>query len=97
VDVTNTGSRPGEEIVQLYVGFTGSKVDRPLKLLRGFEKVPLAAGETKRVTIPVSVKDLAYYDAGTKAWVVERTEYTVLVGGSSRATDLLTMPFRVAD
>ena len=97
VDVTNTGSRPGEEIVQLYVGFTGSKVDRPLKLLRGFEKVPLAPGETKRVTIPVSVKDLAYYDAGTKAWVVERTEYTVLVGGSSRATDLLTMPFRVAD
>jgi beta-glucosidase len=97
VDVTNTGSRPGEEIVQLYVGFAGSKVDRPLKLLRGFEKVPLTPGETKRVTIPVRVKDLAYYDAGTKAWVIERTEYTVLVGGSSRASDLLTMPFRVAD
>ena len=42
-------------------------------------------------------KDLAYYDADAKAWVVERVEYTVLVGRSSRATDLLTVPFRVTD
>lgn len=97
VDVTNTGSRAGEEVVQLYVGFPGSKVDRPVKLLRGFEKVPLAPGETKRVTIPVKVKDLAYYDVGAKAWVVERLEHTVLVGGSSRSSDLLTVPFRVTD
>ena len=97
VDVTNTGSRAGEETVQLYVGFPASKVDRPVKLLRGFEKVALAAGETKRVTIPVAVKDLGYYDVGGKAWVVERTDYTVLVGPSSRAPDLLSAPFRVTD
>jgi beta-glucosidase len=97
VDVTNTGSRAGEEVVQLYVGFPASKVDRPVKLLRGFEKVALAAGETKRVTIPVAVKDLGYYDVGGKAWVVERTSYTALVGPSSRAADLLSAPFRVTD
>ena len=96
-DVTNTGSRAGEEVVQLYVGFPGSKVDRPVKLLRGFEKVSLGPGETKRVSLPVKAKDLAYYDVGAKSWVVERAEYAVLVGGSSRASDLLTAPFRVTD
>ena len=55
-----------------------------MKLLRGFERVPLAPGETKRVSLPVKAKDLAYYDAGAKAWVVERVEYPVLVGRSSR-------------
>lgn len=97
VDVANTGSRPGEEVVQLYVGFPGSKVDRPVKLLRGFEKAPLALGETKRVTIPVRVKDLAYYDPAAKAWVVERMEYPVYVGPSSRQADLLATSFRVSE
>jgi beta-glucosidase len=97
VDVTNTGSRAGEEVVQLYVGFPGSKVDRPVKILRGFEKVSLGPGETKRVSLPVRAKDLAYYDTGGQAWVVERLEYTVLVGGSSRPSDLLTVSFRVTD
>jgi beta-glucosidase len=97
VDVTNTGSRPGDEIVQLYVGFPGAKVDRPVKLLRGFERVSLAPGQTRRVSLPVKVTDLAYYDAGSKAWTVERLEYAVLVGGSSRSSDLLTARFRVID
>jgi beta-glucosidase len=97
VDVTNTGSRPGEEIVQLYVGFPGSGVDRPAKLLRGFEKVLLTPGETRRVSLPLKVKDITYYDASAKAWIVERLEYTVFVGGSSRPGDLLRLSFRVAD
>ncbi|HSD65526.1 MAG TPA: glycoside hydrolase family 3 C-terminal domain-containing protein [Vicinamibacteria bacterium] len=96
VDVTNTGSRAGEEVVQLYVGFPGSKVDRPVKLLRGFEKVALAPGETRRVSLAVKARDLAYYDAGARAWVVEPVEYTVFVGGSSRPADLLRASFRVA-
>jgi beta-glucosidase len=95
VDVANTGSRPGEEVVQLYVGFPGSMVDRPAKLLRGFEKVPLAPGETRCVTIPVAAKDLAYYDPAAKAWVVERLEYPVYVGASSREADLLAASFEV--
>jgi beta-glucosidase len=97
VDVTNTGSRSGDEIVQLYVGFPGSKVDRPVKLLRGFERVFLAPGQTKRVSLTVKVQDLAYYDAASKAWAVERLEYPVLVGGSSRSGDLLAARFRVVD
>jgi beta-glucosidase len=97
VDLTNTGSRPGDEVVQLYVGFPGSRVDRPVKLLRGFDKVALEPGQTKRVSIPVEVKDLAYYDTGARRWVVERLEYPFLVGGSSRAGDLLTARFRVVD
>jgi beta-glucosidase len=97
VDVTNTGSRAGEGVVQLYVGFPASKVDRPVKLLRGFEKVALTPGETKHVTIPVAARDLAYYDVEAKTWVVERTTYTALVGPSSRPADLLSLPFRVTD
>jgi len=95
--VKNTGTRAGEEVVQLYVGFPASKVDRPVKLLRGFEKVALAPGETKRVSLPVEVKDLAYYDPDAKKWVVERTPYPVLVGPSSRQADLLSASFRVVD
>jgi len=97
VDVTNAGSRPGEEVVQLYVGFPASKVDRPAKLLRGFEKVTLAPGETRRVTIPVAVKDLAYYDPAAKAWAVERMAYPVFVGPSSRQADLLRTSFEVSE
>ena len=63
VEVANTGARAGEETVQLYVGFEGSKVERPVKLLRAFSKVALAPGETKTVPLGVAVKDLAWYDA----------------------------------
>jgi beta-glucosidase len=97
VDVANTGPRPGEEVVQLYVGFPGSEIDRPVKLLRGFEKASLAPGETRRVTIPVPVNDLAYYDPAAKAWVVERMEYPVYVGPSSRQAGLLAANFRVSE
>jgi beta-glucosidase len=96
-DVTNAGGRAGEEIAQLYVGFSGSEVDRPLKLLRGFEKVALAPGETRRIRIPVRVGDLAYYDTPQARWVVERMPYAVLVGPSSRRADLLMASFTVVD
>jgi beta-glucosidase len=96
VDVTNTGPRAGEETVQLYVGFEGSAVDRPVKLLRGFAKVALAPGETKTVPLRVAAKDLAWYDAETKAWRVDPMTYGVLVGPSSRASDLLKASFTVA-
>ena len=57
---------------------------------------PRPGGDEAR-HVPVKAEDLAYYDVGAKAWVVERMEYTVLVGGSSRSSDLLTAPFRVTD
>src|SRR5262249_55321758 len=96
VDVTNTGARAGEEVVQLYVGFEGSKVERPVKLLRAFTKVALAPGETKTVRLDIAVKDLAWYDVETKGWQVEPMTYAVLVGPSAGGTDLLKASFTVA-
>jgi beta-glucosidase len=96
IDVTNAGSRPGEEVVQLYVGFDGSTVERPVKLLRGFTKVALAPGETKTVPLSLRVKDLAWYDVATKSWKIDSMTYVVLVGPSSRAADLLKASFTVA-
>ena len=95
VDVTNTGTRAGEEVVQLYVGFEGSKVERPVKLLRAFSKVALGPGETKTVPLSVAVQDLAWYNAATKTWEIEPATYSVLVGPSSRGSDLLKASFSV--
>jgi beta-glucosidase len=97
LDVTNTGSRQGEEVAQLYVGLRASRVDRPLKLLRGFDKVALAPGETRRLTFTLRAKDLAYYDPERKAWLVERMPYQVYVGPSSRPADLLEATVTVVD
>ncbi len=95
VDVTNSGTRAGREVVELYIGFPNAAVDRPRKLLRGFEKVPLTPGETRRVTFHVPSADLAYWDPSARAWRVEPVVHEVLVGGSSRQADLLSASFRV--
>jgi beta-glucosidase len=95
VDVTNTGEVAGEEIVQLYVGFEDSKVERPVKLLRAFDKVTLEPGETKTVPLGVEVKDLAWFDPEANAWQIEPMTYGVLVGPSSRDEDLLRATFTV--
>jgi beta-glucosidase len=95
VEITNTGARAGEEVVQLYVGFAGSTVERPVKLLRGFAKVALAPGETKTVPLSVAVKDLAWYDAAATTWRVDAMKYGVFVGPSSRAAGLLAADFTV--
>jgi beta-glucosidase len=95
VDVTNTGTRAGRETVQLYAGFTSDVMDRPVKLLRGFETVDLAPGETTRVTLPLRASDLARYDPDAKRWLVDPGTYRVLVGPSSRSKDLLEAPLQV--
>jgi len=89
VDVLNAGSRAGEEVVQLYVGFGASNVDRPRKLLRGFEKVALHPDETKTVSFAIPVSQLAYYDTNARRWRVERLPHEILVGPSSHSSDLL--------
>jgi beta-glucosidase len=95
VDVTNQGPRAGDEVVELYAAFPASKVDRPVKLLRGFDKVALAPGESKTVRLSLPARALAYWDTTSGSFQVEETPYEVLVGGSSRRADLLTAPFRV--
>ena len=82
-DLRNTGRRAGEEVVQLYVTHLGSKVERPLKELKGFERVALRPGETKRVTLALPAERLAYWDVIRKRFVVEPGRVRLVVGGSS--------------
>jgi beta-glucosidase len=81
-DVTNTAARPGEEVVQLYVRDEIGSVTRPVRELRGFIRVALAAGETARVTFELAVRGLAFHDVALRR-VVEPGEVTVLIGASS--------------
>jgi len=83
VNVRNTGKRDGQEVIQLYVKHMGSQVERPIKELKGFQRVALKAGETKTVRMTLQAKDLAYWDAAKKQWVVEDEKVNLMVGGSS--------------
>jgi beta-glucosidase len=88
VDVTNAGRRAGDEVVQLYVRYPGSKVERPRRQLRGFARVALGPGETKTVTLGLAAADLAYWDPARHAWVVEPGQVELMVGPSSADADL---------
>ncbi len=94
VKVRNSGKRQGAEVVQLYVGGTGSTVDRPFRLLRGFEKVDLALGEEREITFSLPKSAMAVYDETAAAWVEEDLDYTAWVGSSSRKEDLIPLQFR---
>lgn len=83
VDVTNTGDVDGAEVVQLYIADPESSVDRPVKELKGFEKVWLKAGEKKTVRFEIDDDDLSYFDADKHAWVAEPGEFQALLGSSS--------------
>jgi hypothetical protein len=83
VDITNTGKVAGEEVVQMYVKHLSSGVVRPIKELRGFERVALAAGETRTVTMPLSGRHLAYWDSVAGTWTVECDKVEIQVGASS--------------
>jgi beta-glucosidase len=87
--VTNTGSMTGAEVVQLYVGFKNSKIDRPVKLLRGFQRVELLPGESRDVTLSCSVEKLKWYNPKTAAWELEHMAYEVYIGSSSDEKDLI--------
>ena len=73
--VRNTGTRDGAEVVQLYVSAPGSKVYKPLRELRAFQKVRLAAGEEKEVSLTVNKDELRYFDVQKRAWTMEGGEY----------------------
>ena len=83
VDVTNTGERAAQEIVQLYVRDPEARVTRPEQELKGFAKVELAPGETKTVTLALDRRALAYWDDLQHAWVAEAGAFELAVGASS--------------
>ena len=87
VDVTNTGARFGTEVVQMYIRDVVSSVTRPLKELKGFQRVALQPGESRTVALDITPESLAFYDVNMK-YVVEPGEFEIMVGSSSRDCDL---------
>lgn len=88
VTVTNTGSREGKTVVQLYVGDDKSTVLRPVRELKGFEKVPLEPGESKEVSFTLDKRSFAYWNEQIHDWHVETGDFTIQVGQSSRDISL---------
>jgi beta-glucosidase len=84
VDVTNSGSMSGAEVVQLYIRNTGASVEQPVRELKGFARVTLTAGETKHIQFPLGFDELNFYNADVQR-TVEPTTYKIWVGGSSLA------------
>jgi beta-glucosidase len=94
VDVTNSGTRAGTEIVQMFVGYPNTTVRRSVKELKAFTRVALEPGETKRVQLSVPAKEIRYYDEAS-GWRLEPVQHTVLMGPSADPARLLSAPFQV--
>ena len=83
VEVKNTGTRDGDEVVQMYVKHLNSAVGRPIKELRGFQRISLHPNETRTVRLPLEGTDLTYWDAGKQSFVVEPGRLSIMLGASS--------------
>lgn len=88
VSVCNTGSRDGEEVVQLYVHHTGSHVQRPIKELKAFQRVLIKAGETKTAILTLKSKDLEYWNTNTQKFEIEKDSIVIEIGGASNTIQL---------
>jgi beta-glucosidase len=87
-DVTNTGQRAGATVAQLYVGDPSAKVKRPVRELKGYQKVSIEPGVTQHVTLTLDKRSLAYWDMNSNDWHVDPGQFTVYVGDSSDNTPL---------
>ncbi|MGP8250744.1 MAG: beta-glucosidase family protein [Terracidiphilus sp.] len=87
-DVTNTGSVEGAEVAQLYVSDPSATVDRPERELKGFEKVSLAPGQTKHVSIDLDARAFSYWSDSAHKWTIDPGKFVVRVGDSSENTPL---------
>jgi len=95
VEVTNTGSRAGDEVVQLYIGKEDSAIDRPKRSLKGFKRVSLQPGETKTVTITTPVSKLEYYCEEESGWKLEKGKYQAYIGNCLSDDHLTKVEFEV--
>jgi Beta-glucosidase-related glycosidases len=96
VTVANTGKVAGTEIVELYIGYPNSKAPkRPVKELKAFTRVTLAAGASQNVQLSIPASDTAYWDTTNNKWTVESMAHTVLVGPSADPTKLLSATFTI--
>ncbi len=87
-DVTNTGEREGKEVAEVYVGEEHPVVPRPVKELKGFAKVDLKPGETKRVEVSLGARSFSYFDQNSGQWKADPGRFDILVGPSSETTEL---------
>src|SRR6266850_1954217 len=87
-DVKNTGKREGADVAQVYVSDKQTKALRPVKELKGFMKVSLRPGESKRVSVTLDSRSLSYYDVKARQWRADGGEFDVLVGRSSEQIEL---------
>ena len=87
-DVTNTGSVAGAEVAQLYVSDPSAKVSRPERELKGFEKVRLAPGETRHVTLNLDARAFSYWDSTAHKWTIDPGKFVIRAGDSSENTPL---------
>ena len=87
-DVTNTGSVAGAEVAQLYVSDPSTKVVRPERELKGFQKVGLAPGETRHITLNLDARAFSYWDEGAHKWAIDPGKFIIRVGDSSENTPL---------
>ncbi len=97
VDVTNTGDRAGDEVVQFYVGYPETTVERPVRELKSFGRISLQSGETQRVTCHIPVSRFAYWDDMRHRWRVEPVRHTLYAGPSSDPAVQLAADFRITD
>jgi beta-glucosidase len=87
-DVTNTGSIGGAEVAQLYVSDPSAKASRPERELKGFQKVRLAPGETKHLSLTLDARSFSYWDEANKKWTIDPGKFVLRVGDSSENTPL---------
>lgn len=93
VDVTNTGAVAGDQVMQLYIGFDNSAVEREHKLLKGFQRLSLLPGESKTVTLTCPFDKLKWYNPDSGKWELEKMEYQAYIGPSSDEEDLIMETF----
>jgi beta-glucosidase len=94
-DVTNTGSLEGDEVVQLYIHQKAGSDSRPMRELKGFERITLRPGEMKTVTFQLSPAELGYWSTNAGKWIQEAESFDIWVGADSLATlhaDLTVVP-----
>jgi beta-glucosidase len=93
VTVTNVGQRAGDEVAQLYIHQRYGSASRPVRELKGFQRVTLAAGESQTLRFPLGPDELRYWNAATRDWVIDTTTIDVFVGGDSTAAQ--TVSFKI--
>jgi beta-glucosidase len=81
--LTNTGDLSSDEVVQLYVSFPDSEVERPIKALKGFRRIHVPAGESIRVSIPLEADELRYWNVEEHRFVLEKGKINLMIGASS--------------